>query len=121
MGSAVIYTIRKIIPLQLLAIAFSLSSACLKIASSFWSAEGLLSADTLLWMGGAMFILMVYAYFWQMILVKYPLSVAYLNKSTTILWSLLWAALVFGEHITTFNLLGIACVFTGVILVSCNE
>ena len=58
-------------------------------------------------------LLTVYAIFWQMILNKIPLSQAYLYKSITIIFSLLFAYSIFGESITWKNFIGVMLIITG--------
>jgi len=47
----------------------------------------------------------LYAIFWQQIIKRVDLSVAYANRSIAILWSMIWAALIFGEHISVQNIM----------------
>ena len=60
----------------------------------------------------------VYAICWQRIIKRFPLNVGYANRSVYLLWSQLWAVLIFGEQLTAGNLIGVLIVLTGVILVS---
>ncbi len=59
----------------------------------------------------------VYALLWQQVLKRIPLTTAFCNKAVTIVWSMLFGLLFFGEAITWRNLLGAAIVIVGVLLV----
>jgi len=56
----------------------------------------------------------VYAFFWQKVLKRFDLSVAYANTGMYVVWTMAWAALFFGESIRLNNLLGAAVVILGV-------
>ena len=48
----------------------------------------------------------------------FDLNIGYANRSVYLLWSQIWAVFLFGEHLTMRNVLGIAIVLTGVVIVS---
>jgi len=60
----------------------------------------------------------VYAILWQQIVKRHELSVAYVNRSLSLLWSMLWSVLFFKEKITVKNMIGAVIIITGVILVN---
>ena len=55
---------------------------------------------------------------WQQILKRMPLTVAYANKPVTLIWGIIWGALIFGEKITVNMLIGAAVIFAGIYLVT---
>jgi uncharacterized membrane protein len=59
----------------------------------------------------------VYAIIWQQVIKNYEISVAYANKGTQLIWTLIWAALFFNEHITLTNILGTIIIVMGIVLV----
>ena len=63
-------------------------------------------------------ILALYAVLWQQMIKRFELSVAYANRSMAILWSMLWAVVFFGDHITWKNILGILLVLLGTIIIN---
>ena len=63
-------------------------------------------------------VLGVYAVLWQQIIKRFELSVAYMNRAAALGWSLLWAALIFGEQITAKKLAGVALVIAGTLIVN---
>lgn len=110
-----------ILILQGLNILFSLSAVAVKFTSIFWEKYGILSKEVI---GGMLVVLMLmagYAFFWQKILTRIPLTIAYLNKGTIIFWTLLWSSVFFSERVTLMNIVGIIIVFTGIGLVNANE
>ena len=58
----------------------------------------------------------VYAILWQQVLKVIPLNIAYANKAVTLIWGMVWGALVFGESISVNNIIGAAIVLAGVLL-----
>lgn len=61
-------------------------------------------------------ILVIYAFFWQKVLKRFELSVAYANNGMYIVWTLVWAALFFGEHIRLNNIIGALVVISGIVV-----
>ena len=88
------------------------------VAGKFASAHGFLSLPFILLYGVEIFILGVYAIVWQQIIKRVDLSVAYANRSLSLLWSMLWSALIFKETISLQNIIGIVVVICGVMLVN---
>ena len=93
---------------------FSFSGVFSKLASRFPT----LSWGFLLCYGVEILILGVYAIFWQQIIKKVDISVAYSNRASAIFWSTLWAAVVFHEHISVQNIIGIIVIFAGIWMVN---
>lgn len=107
--------------LQGLNILFSLSGVAIKITSTFWEKYGIISKEVIGGLAVVLVLMAGYAFFWQKVLVKVPLNMAYLNKGSVIFWTLLWSALFFDEKITVMNVIGIAIVFAGIGMVNTNE
>lgn len=55
---------------------------------------------------------------WQKIIKRFDLNIRLCERSVYLLWSQIWAVFLFGEHLTMRNVLGIAIVLTGVVIVS---
>ena len=66
-------------------------------------------------------ILGVYAILWQQIIKKFEISVAYANRAMSLLWSIVWAIVFFGEQITLKNIIGVIIVIIGTIIVNSDE
>lgn len=103
--------------LQISVIIYTMAGVCSKLAASV----SLFSVKFILLYGVEILILGIYAVLWQQIIKKTDIFVAYANKGTSLLWSLLWAIILFSEKITLFNVIGIIIVMTGVILISTDS
>ena len=105
---------RDILLLQAIVMVYTLSG----VAGKFASGYGFLSLGFILCYGIEILILGVYAILWQQIIKRFDLSVAYANRSIALLWSMIWAALLFRETITVKNLIGVAIVIAGTMIVN---
>ena len=103
-----------LILLQLVIMIYTLSGVAAKFAAGY----EFLSMGFILCYGVEIFILGLYAIFWQQIIKRVDLSVAYANRSIAILWSMIWAALIFGEHISVQNIIGVLLVIAGTMIVN---
>lgn len=92
--------------------------ACVGICTKMASLQPTGSWPYLLWFGGAVAILALYALLWQQVLRRIELSTAYMFKGTTLIFTMLIAALLFGEHITTTNIVGSLIIVTGIVLLA---
>lgn len=97
-------------------IGINLIYACTYICMKKASGYEFLSSPYILWTVGAVVIMGVYALLWQQILVRTPLSTAYMFKGTSLIFVLLLSALLFGEGITTKNIIGSVIIVTGILL-----
>lgn len=91
---------------------YSLTSIFTKNASLF----GFLSPRYVWLLSGAIICLGIYAILWQQIIKKMPISDAYMFKGTTIIFTMLIAALIFGEAITITNIIGSVIIVSGIAL-----
>ena len=103
---------RVFLALHLLLLFYSSSS----VLSTLAAAEPFLSFRFCLYYGGMFLILVVYALGWQQILKRLPLTVAFANKAVTLVWSMVFGALLFKEQIHLNQLIGCALAVAGVIL-----
>ena len=62
-------------------------------------------------------ILGVYAVAWQQILKHFDLSTAFCNKAVTVIWGMVFGAIIFHEKITWNMIIGAVIVIVGVIMV----
>lgn len=107
-------TFRSLLALQGAVILYSFADVAAKLAS----AHPFLSGGYVLWIGAEVLILGVYALCWQQIIKRVDISVAYSNRAAAVVWTTLWAALLFRETITPKNLLGIGILFAGIWMVN---
>ncbi len=66
-------------------------------------------------------ILGVYALLWQQVLKRIALSTAIANKCITIVWGMIWGAIVFGEGVSARKLIGAVFIFLGIVVMSFSE
>ena len=109
--------IKNIIILQVIILIYTLSTVTAKFASN----EEFLSIKFILFYGLEIFILGVYAILWQQIIKKFEISVAYANRAMSLLWSIVWAIVFFGEQITLKNVIGVIIVIVGTIIVNSED
>ena len=98
--------------LHLLLLFYSLSSVLSKLAAG----QPFLSFRFCLCYGGMFLILVLYALGWQQILKRLPLTVAFANKAVTLVWSLVFGALLFREQIRLNQVIGCTLAVLGVVL-----
>ena len=104
--------------LHLAVILFSFTSVFSKSASIQLKSGGLKNPLLYVFAFLMFFDCFVYAICWQKIIKRFDLNIGYANRSVYLLWSQIWAVFLFGEHLTMRNVLGIAIVITGVVIVS---
>ncbi len=106
--------IKNIILLQLIVIIYTFNTVLGKFSASqefmSWGFIGFYCAEVA--------ILGVYAILWQQMIKRFDLSVAYANRAMALLWAAIWAVVIFHNQITVKNIMGIALVIIGTILVN---
>ena len=90
----------------------------LTVMAKLASGHPTLSLNFFLFYGAELVILAIYALLWQQMIKKFELSIAYTNRAMALLWSLIWAAVIFHDKITLKNIIGVALVITGTIIVN---
>lgn len=108
---------KEIVILQGIVIIYTMSTVCAKLASG----EDMFSWPFIGFCVLEVFLLGVYAICWQQMIKRIDLSIAYLNRSMAVCWSMLWAFLIFHEEITWKNLVGIAVILTGIVIINTEK
>lgn len=106
-----------IVFLQLIIVVYTFAGIFAKYASRY----SFLSFKFILFYGLEMLVLFLYAILWQQIIKKFSLSVAYSNRSVALIWSMIWASVLFNEKITLFNIIGIVFVIIGMVVVNSDD
>lgn len=106
--------IRDIFILQIVIAIYTLTTVFAKFASN----EEFLSFKFIMFYGIEILILGVYAIVWQQLIKKFDISIAYANKAMGLLWSIVWAILIFKDTITIKNIIGVVIVIIGTIIVN---
>ena len=109
--------IRTIIILHIMLFFYSFGGVCSKYAAG----EEFLSRRFLLYYGIVLFLLAVYAFAWQQIIKRMPLTLAYANKAVSLLWAMVWGILLFREKITPGKIIGAILVATGIVLFAFSD
>ena len=97
-------------------IGVNLIYACTSICTKMASRQEMLSWSYLFWIAGAIGVMGVYALLWQQVIARMPISTAYMFKGTSLIFVLLFSALLFGESITLNNVIGAVIIIFGIIL-----
>ena len=103
-----------IIALQAAVILYTCTDIAAKLASNY----PFLSLGFICCYSFEILLLGLYAIFWQQVIKKVDISVAYSNRAAAIFWSTLWAAAIFKEHISLQNIIGIIIIFAGIWMVN---
>ena len=109
------------IQLHLNILLFSLTSVFSKLAAVYYNKEGLNSPFLYLFLFLMIANCGIYAIAWQQVSKKISLSTAYANKSVYLLWSQVWAVIIFHENLSIQNIIGIMVVLVGVWMVQRYE
>jgi len=110
-------SLKTILILQMAVLLYTLSS----VAGKFASAYSFLSFPFVAFYGAEIAILGIYAIIWQQIIKRVDLSIAYTNRSLSLMWSMIWSALFFKEAITIKNVIGVMIIIIGVMIVNGTE
>ena len=110
--------IKDYILLHLNIMLFSFTSVFSKLASVQFNKKGIWS----IWLYVFLFLMLlncfVYALAWQKVIRRFELNVAYANRTVYLIWSQVWAVMIFHENLTARNIHGLLIVFVGVMIVS---
>lgn len=106
--------VKDYIQLHLNILLFSLTSVFSKFASIQYNKHGLSSPLLYLFLFLMVANCGIYAITWQQVIKKFSLSTAYANKSVYLLWSQIWAVVIFHENLSIQNIIGILVVLFGV-------
>lgn len=107
-------SLKYIAALQAAVILYTCTDIAAKLASNY----DFLSLGFVVCYGFEIMLLGLYALCWQQIIKKVDISIAYSNRAAAIFWSTLWAAVIFREHISLQNLIGIVVIFAGIWMVN---
>ena len=104
--------------LHLCVIIFSFTGVFAKCAANAFNAGGLTNTYLYVFIALMLFDCVFYAFCWQKIIKRFDLNIGYANRAMYLVWAQIWAVLIFGEHLTIRNVIGMLIVMLGVIIVS---
>ena len=80
-----------------------------------------MSFKFILYYGLMLAILAIYAFAWQQVIKRLPLTTAFANKAVTVVWGMVWGVVAFKEHISLNKVIGSIVIILGIILYSMTE
>lgn len=86
------------------------------VLTKYAAQEKFMGYRFMMFYGGVLMLMGVYAIAWQQVLRRLPLMAAYANKAVVMIWGLLWGVLFFGEGISIGKLTGVILAAFGVVL-----
>lgn len=104
------------IPKYGILVGINLLYACVTLFTKFAAQHEFLSASYCLGLCGAIGVLGAYAVCWQQVIKRIKLSTAYMFKGTSLIFVMLLACIIFGEHITLNNIIGATVIIIGITL-----
>lgn len=96
---------------------FSFTGVFTKLASTAYNQTGFGGIMLYVYFGLMLLNCFIYAIAWQKVIKKFDLNTAYANKSVYLIWSQIWAVLIFKENLSLTNIIGLLIVFIGVLVV----
>ena len=110
--------VRNYLLLHICVLLFSFTSVFAKSAANAYNRGGLTDPSLYVFVVLMLAVCVFYAFFWQKVIKHVDLNIGYANRSVYLIWSQIWAVMIFGEHLTVKNIIGLAIVMVGVIVVS---
>ena len=106
--------IKNIILLQLIVIIYTINSIIGKLSA----VEEFMSMRFILFYVAEVGVLGIYALLWQQMIKRFDLSIAYANRAMALIWSAVWAVVIFHESLSVKNIIGILLVIAGTVVVN---
>lgn len=97
-------------------VAVNMLYACVTLFTKYAAQHAFLSWQYCVGLCGAIGVMGAYAICWQQILKRIELSTAYMFKGTSLIFVMLLAFAIFGEAITTMNIIGAIVIILGIAL-----
>lgn len=113
--------IKNLLQLHLNIMLFSFTGIFSKLASVQYNERGLSAPLLYLFLFLMMANCGIYAIAWQHSIKKFSLSTAYAHRSVYLIWSQIWAVVIFHENLSLNNILGMFTVLIGVLVVQKYE
>lgn len=108
---------KNIILLQAVVIIYTSTSIIGKLAAD----TEVMSFKFIMFYGLDVFFLGIYAICWQQMIKRFDLSVAYANRAMALLWTGLWAVIVFKDSLSLKQIIGIVVVVIGTVVINLNS
>ena len=106
-------------PLDIVAlVGINMLYACVGICTKKAALQLPMSWWYWLWFAGAVAVIGICAMLWQQVLKRIDLGTAYMFKGTSLIFTMLIAALLFGEAITVPNIIGSVIIIVGIVFLA---
>lgn len=105
---------KNIILLQAVVVIYTSTSIIGKLAAD----TEVMSFKFIMFYGLDVFFLGIYAICWQQMIKRFDLSVAYANRAMALLWTGLWAVVIFKDTLTVKQIIGIVVVVIGTVIIN---
>lgn len=112
---------RDIILLHLIIMLFSFTGVFSKLASVVLNEEGIFSIKLYLFLFLMFLNCAIYAIVWQKMIKRFELSFAFANRSVYLIWSQVWAVVIFKENLSVTNIIGMLVVLIGVMIIQLDN
>ena len=86
------------------------------VASKMAGKQKFLSLPFIVYYGLVLLITFAFALAWQQILRHMSLTFAFTNKPITVIYSLIWGAMIFKEHVTPRMIIGALIILAGIVI-----
>ena len=106
--------LKDILLLQAVVVIYTFNS----IIAKFATGSEVFSLQFFLFYGAEVAVLGIYAICWQQMIKRFDLSIAYANRAMAILWTGLWALIIFHESLSLKQIIGILLVVVGTVVVN---
>ena len=111
--------VMRVKPLDIVAlVGINMLYACVGICTKKAALQLPMSWWYWLWFAGAVAVIGIYAMLWQQVLKRIELGTAYMFKGTSLIFTMLIAALLFGEAITVPNIIGSVIIIVGIVFLA---
>lgn len=112
---------KNLIYLHISVFIFSFTGVFQKLASLQYNDRGLYSPLMYVFIALTFLNCALYAFAWQKAIKGFELNFAYAQKTVYLIWAQLWAVVIFKELLSIQHIIGLICVFAGVLLVQKYE
>lgn len=103
--------------MQSSALLFSFSN----VFSKFAAMKPFLSFEFVVLYACSLGIMFLYAILWQQILKRVSMIVAYSNRLVAMIWGVVWGCIIFGEKISSTNIIGTGIIFVGLYIMESSD
>lgn len=108
---------KNIILLQAVVVIYTSTSIIGKLATG----TEVMSFKFIMFYALDVFFLGIYAICWQQMIKRFDLSVAYANRAMALLWTGLWAVIIFKDSLSLKQIIGIVVVVIGTVVINLNS